>query len=330
MIMDIIDKVLFLHEKYYSRNLINRKVTQKYKKKSQMLPWLFTHAIYVLAQWLLAVLLRCRYKFDSRLPILGGGNLAICLTSFPPRIGKLWMVIHSLFRQSTLPGHIVLYLSREDFPGGKDDLPDTLLWFEYYGLEIKFVDGNLRSHKKYYYAMKEHPEWDVITVDDDIYYRKDLVEQLVRLHQLNPKAVCANQVVELPMANDEFADYFSWKLCYLDKPSFSFKYVAIGCGGIFYPTGIFQSTELAFDKKCIMENALSADDLWLKAHEINAGVGVMANSFYSCPPLLPSTQNSALYHVNCGAEHKNNKVWRFLSSEYHLRDKIQMLSNKNK
>ena len=259
-----------------------------------------------------------------------GGNLAVCLTSFPPRINNLWMTIHSLFRQTNLPGHIVLYLSYKDFPKGKGELPETLLWFEYYGLEIKFVEENLRSHKKYYYVMLEHPEWDVITVDDDIYYRKDLVEQLLRLHSLAPKAVCGNQVVELPMQESDFYDYASWKFRYIEKPTFSYRYVAIGCGGIFYPNGIFLPSEQAFDKEVILRNALSADDLWLKAHEINVGVGVIANSFYSCPPLIPSSQTTALYHVNCGTEHKNNKVWRLLSGLYHLKFKIQLLCDKNK
>ena len=31
--MDIIDKLLLLHEKYYSINLVNRQVTKKYRKK---------------------------------------------------------------------------------------------------------------------------------------------------------------------------------------------------------------------------------------------------------------------------------------------------------
>ncbi len=178
--------------------------------------------------------------------------------------------------------------------------------------------------------MQEHPDWDVITVDDDIYYRKDLVEQLLRLHSLKSKAVCANQVAELPISKENFANYASWKSCYLKKPNFSYRYVAIGCGGILYPSGIFHFSDQVFDKECILENALSADDLWLKAHEINAGVGVMANSFYSCSPLIPSSQASALYHVNCEGENKNNKVWRILSDIYKLSDKIQMLCNKNK
>lgn len=328
--MDIIDKLLLLHEKYYSINLVNRQVTKKYRKKSQMIPWVYAHGMFILAQWLLYFVLKLKYKYDNRLPICGGGNLAVSLTSYPPRIGNLWMTIHSLFRQTILPGHIVLYLSHEDFPKGKEDLPETLLWFEYYGLEIKFVEDNIRSHKKYYYMMQEHPDWDVITVDDDIYYRKDLVEQLLRLHSLKSKAVCANQVAELPISKEDFANYASWKSCYLKKPNFSYRYVAIGCGGILYPSGIFHFSDQVFDKECILENALSADDLWLKAHEINAGVGVMANTFYSCSLLIPSSQASALYHVNCEGENKNNKVWRILSDIYKLRDKIQMLCDKNK
>lgn len=153
---------------------------------------------------------------------------------------------------------------------------------------------------------------------------------MLRLHSLKSKAVCANQVAELPISKEDFANYASWKSCYLKKPNFSYRYVAIGCGGILYPSGIFHFLDQVFDKECILENALSADDLWLKAHEINAGVGVMANSFYSCSPLIPSSQASALYHVNCEGENKNNKVWRILSDIYKLRDKIQMLCDKNK
>lgn len=48
--MDIIDKLLLLHEKYYSINLVNRQVTKKYRKKSQMIPWVYAHGMFILAQ----------------------------------------------------------------------------------------------------------------------------------------------------------------------------------------------------------------------------------------------------------------------------------------
>ena len=66
---------------------------------------------------------------------VGGGNLAVSLTSYPPRIGNLWMTIHSLFRQTILPGHIVLYLSHEDFPKGKENITG----YEFENWHIRFV-----------------------------------------------------------------------------------------------------------------------------------------------------------------------------------------------
>lgn len=73
--MDIIDKLLSLHEKYYSINLVNRQVTKKYRKKSQMIPWVYAHGMFILAQWLLYFVLKLKYKYDNRLPICGGGAI---------------------------------------------------------------------------------------------------------------------------------------------------------------------------------------------------------------------------------------------------------------
>ena len=71
--MDIIDKLLSLHEKYYSRNLLNRQVTKEYRKKAKVLLWIYTHGMYVFAQWMLYLVLNVKYKYDNRLPICGGG-----------------------------------------------------------------------------------------------------------------------------------------------------------------------------------------------------------------------------------------------------------------
>jgi hypothetical protein len=43
-------------------------------------------------------------------------DLIVSLTSFPPRIGKLHLVIQALLQQSLQPRKIVLYLSLEEFP----------------------------------------------------------------------------------------------------------------------------------------------------------------------------------------------------------------------
>ena len=53
------------------------------------------------------------------------------------------------------------------------DIPDNLLgYYNKKQLEIIFVEEDLRSHKKYYYAFKEYQNDIIITIDDDIFIRR--------------------------------------------------------------------------------------------------------------------------------------------------------------
>lgn len=112
----------------------------------------------------------CRFRLSSsryRLNSIAKSrckDLIISLTSYPKRIGYVWMTIETLLRQDVLPEKIILYLSKRQFPKQYDDLPANLLKLQNRGLEIIFVDDDLRSHKKYYYAMTEFPDKCVLTV----------------------------------------------------------------------------------------------------------------------------------------------------------------------
>ena len=75
----------------------------------------------------------------------------VSLTSFPMRIERIWITIESIFRQTYKPLSIILWLSKEQFPNGELDLPKGLIKMRKRGLEIKFVEGDIRSHKKYKY-----------------------------------------------------------------------------------------------------------------------------------------------------------------------------------
>ena len=50
-------------------------------------------------------------------------------------------------------------------------------------MKIEFKDEDLRSHKKYYYTIKEYPDDIMITVDDDIFYRSDMIAKLMAYHK---------------------------------------------------------------------------------------------------------------------------------------------------
>ena len=51
--------------------------------------------------------------------------------------------------------------------------------------------------------------------------------------------------------------------------SSSYQNVAIGCGGVYYPP--YWYGDSLFDSKLFREYCPSADDLWLKANELNNG-----------------------------------------------------------
>ena len=81
-------------------------------------------------------------------------------------------------------------------------MPQSLLRYKRKGLKICWHKENLKLHKKYIYAFQEHPEKCVVTVDDDLYYRKDMLERLWTLHKQFPHCVCANITREIPNKAD--------------------------------------------------------------------------------------------------------------------------------
>lgn len=95
--------------------------------------------------------------------------MVVSFTTYPARLWCLPIVVGSILKQTRLPDEIVLYLSREQF----DNLHNPILRsIEKQGVHLVLVDGDIRSHKKYFYAMEEYPESIVITIDDDIIYEK--------------------------------------------------------------------------------------------------------------------------------------------------------------
>lgn len=106
-------------------------------------------------------------------------GLIICMTSFPARIDYVWLVVECLLRQTIQAEDIVLYLSKKQFPT-KDKLPSQLLNMELnHKVTIKMENEDYRSHKKYWYALRDFPNKTIITVDDDIIYDSKLIEQLI-------------------------------------------------------------------------------------------------------------------------------------------------------
>lgn len=199
-------------------------------------------------------------------------NITISFTTYPARVKCLPMVIGSLVRQTRKPNRIVLYLSKLQFADLNNPIFSSI---KKQGVEIKLCDSDLRSHKKYLYAIQEFPEDLIITVDDDIIYDKNLVDDLYQSYLRHPNAVSAKRVhrIRFDSAN-KVKPYLEWDIATQELiDTESFELVATGCGGILYPPyGLIQEYS---NVEVIRETCMNADDLWLKVMELMNGTPVV-------------------------------------------------------
>lgn len=315
---------LSIYEYFYSRNEL-----KKYKRTNKLM-WLIANAVFRLCQFLLYYNLKIKYVFGCKPPKLNNnGNIIVSLTSFPARIDNVWMTIDSIMNQSVRPNRVILNLTQEEFPNGNTDLPNNILPYMDLGLEIAYRDSNLRSHLKYYYAIKDNPNSLVVTIDDDLYYPQNTIEKLMILYKQFPNAVCSNRTHEITFdKNNNINPYHQWTSNKSEAFSASHLLVALGYGGVLYPTNLFSDNRM-FDKDVMKERCLKADDLWLKAFELLNDIPVVTGEYFCIPPEIRGSQVVSLMSSNCDTAMPQNDIqWNNLDSIYHINDLLKSKTNK--
>lgn len=185
----------------------------------------------------------------------------VSLTSFPARIDEIWITLETILRQTFKPDAIILYLAKEQFPGEK--IPENLSKLKSRGVDIRFCDEDLRSHKKYFYVLKEFQDANIITLDDDVYYPNFVLKELIKLHKKYPKAICANRAHLITFnSSREVNPYNKWKHNYKSIKQPSLFLSQVGVGGVLYPPNCLSAEVL--NKDVFKEVCFFADDLWLK------------------------------------------------------------------
>ncbi|MBR1634282.1 MAG: glycosyltransferase family 2 protein [Lachnospiraceae bacterium] len=228
-------------------------------------------------------------------------NIIVSLTSYPKRIGFTDQVIESLFRQTMLPDRITLWLSKEEFPEKEQELPDRLKkWIGYQNFCVQWCPKNLKSHKKYYYALQEYTDDVVITVDDDIIYAPDMIETLVTSFHRHPDAVSARQVRWMIRDQRKLLPYHLWLRNVDELRDVTRNDVcAVGAGGILYPPGCANSDW--FDTTMICRFAFEQDDLWLKYQEVKKSIPVVYVKGSGVDRVIEGSQDKGLVRSNIDA-----------------------------
>ncbi|MBY8215709.1 glycosyl transferase [Vibrio fluvialis] len=187
-------------------------------------------------------------------------ELVVSLTTYNKRIHDVHLVIESIALQTVKPNRVVLWLDEDEF--SLNTIPLILKKQMSRGLEIYFCP-NYRSYKKLIPTLQRYPNANVITIDDDVLYPHDMVEMLCREHSQYPDCIIGHRVHKIKLdASGDVRSYVEWEHETLDSEA-SFKSIAIGIGGIFYPSGVLGEECLNIDN--FTKFAPSADDIWFKA-----------------------------------------------------------------
>jgi len=207
-----------------------------------------------------------------------------------------------MIRQTQRAEKIVIWLSREQFPDEKDSLPNNLLQLCDRGLDIRFVDEDIRSFKKFYYAFQEFPNKCVVTIDDDLLFPSTFVEHIYDCSMRHPNSVIAN-----------FGFKFRWdeKINYIeviDSPiteEETGRHLFFGSGGgtLFRPEKMLPFMNSIFE---IRQVCPTADDIYLNSLSRLADLDV---TFMSNSPLLSLWNKSdvKLDHYNGPMSDINSK-----------------------
>ncbi len=207
-------------------------------------------------------------------------NFIVSLTTFPARIHTLKYTLYSILTQTLHPKKIILSLSREEF--ANYPLPREITALESCGVEILWNDDNLKQYNKIIPILKKYPNEVIVTLDDDIFYPRDLLSGLWNAHLSNKKAIWAQRARIIAYNNNGVETFFNWKLIkrndvkYQDSPSF--RIFLEGVGGVLYPPYALHINVL--DSVKFQSIAPTADDIWLWAMAVlgNSKIGVVKHN----------------------------------------------------
>ena len=238
----------------------------------------------------------------------------VSLTSFPARINDIWICIESLLRQTVKPDEIILWLANSQFPDNK--IPESLVKLKSRGLTIRFCE-DLRSHKKYYYAMKEYPKDCIITFDDDVYYPNTIIENLITVHKEFPQSIVANRVHEIIFSKEQaILPYNEWNHNCKNIMYPSNLLFQTGIAGVLYPPNSLMKD--VFNKEIIFNTCLNADDLWLKIAALRNKTKIITNKNFNKDLItIRGTHNFSLIKMNKN-EYGNDKQFQKICQHFSI------------
>jgi len=245
-------------------------------------------------------------------------EVIVSLTSFGKRIHEVYLAIESIMQGTLKPNRIILWLAEDEFRGMV--LPQTLQHQQKRGLQIEFCE-DIRSYKKIVPVLKKYPDACIVTIDDDVMYEFDLLENLIRKHQESPEDICACRMHRITLDESKKPlSYLKWDMLVYPEGKSNLHFLTSG-GGTLFPPRCF--IEAVTDRDTFMDLCPYADDIWINAMILLSGKEISkayTHSKLGCDYLeIRLDQDDALSienlsHVSC----RNDKQFKAVCDRFDL------------
>ena len=205
-------------------------------------------------------------------------QVIVSLTSFPAAIPYAAKAIQSILQGNILPDKVILYLTFAQF--GEEGIPQELTDMAEQNplFEIRDYSRDIRSYRKLIPAIKDFPDAIIVTIDDDVAYHKNMLRDLLRLHEQMPDAVLAHRA-KLIKPGEPYRKWrkYRWYHFLTKRIHRDFKNIQTGVGGVLYPPNSLNKEML--DVELFTEIAPTTDDIWFWAAGVANGYPVIPVPF---------------------------------------------------
>ncbi len=192
-------------------------------------------------------------------------DVIVTLTSIPSRMFDIHFTLYSLLNQSIKPKKVVLYLDKLS----TRELPDNVTNLIKNGLEIRYVE-DLRSFTKLIPALEDFSENIIVTADDDIFYEKDWLKNLVETHKKFPNDIVVHKPMRITF--DEKGNPKPYQKWIKSAQGANFANFLMGVGGVLYPqNSLYKDVK---DKTLFLRLCPHNDDVWFWAMAVMNGTKI--------------------------------------------------------
>lgn len=270
------------------------------------------------------------YKFAIDLHLLAIPNLrnmdndiVVSLTSYGRRVrtNVVYYTLVSLLRQKTQPDKILLWLAEDEW--NDEIIPVKLKRLKEKGVEILYC-RDIKSYKKLIPTIKEYPDKDIITIDDDVIYSRNFLKTLLDEHRIYPHDILCT-VARKPIFKDGIpCEYSKWGDSLIKpfkKGTYGKLLFPVGVGGVLYPVNTLHKDVTRAE--LFMKYCPNADDIWfwicglrnntIKRYVVKRGTDISFDSLYQY-----FHKGSALTHTN-NFKHQNDEQLKNLFAYYNYR-----------